>query len=78
MKNLSSVNKIKGDGKIMNDNLFRKVIDDRYEVMLKKQIENPNLIIPKNFELFISSKLFMEFLMALYEYCTELNTIEQK
>lgn len=47
-------------------------------MMIKKQIENPNLIIPKNFETFILGKLFMEFLMSVYQYCTELNKAEKK
>lgn len=60
------------------NSMFEKIIDDRFDMMLKKQVENPNLIIPKNFEPFIHTKLFMEFVMAVYDYCTELQIIEKK
>jgi hypothetical protein len=36
--------------------------------MLQEQSENPNLIIPKKFKDFISSKLFKELLKKIYEY----------
>ena len=60
------------------EDVFKKMIKERYEMMLKKQAENPNLIIPKNFERFIHTKLFMEFLLSIYDYCVDLNMVEKK
>lgn len=62
----------------ITEGFILKIINDRYDMMLRKQVENPNLILPKNFEKFIHSQLFLDFLKVIYEYCVELHKIEQK
>jgi hypothetical protein len=46
--------------------------------MLQEQSENPNLIIPKKFKDFVSSKLFKELLKKFYEYMLLVEQFEQK
>lgn len=46
--------------------------------MMKEKEETPTLIIPKNFNQFVHSKMFKEFIKKTYEYCCFLNELETK
>ena len=55
MKNKTKLIEAERKGEPITESLFLKIINDRYDMMLRKQVENPNLILPKNFEKFIHS-----------------------
>lgn len=46
--------------------------------MLAEKKDTPSLIIPKNFENFIKTQLFMNFLLAVHTYTTEYYKIHKK
>ncbi|CAD8151204.1 unnamed protein product [Paramecium octaurelia] len=60
------------------DDLFRKIIEDKYELMQRTKADNPNLLLPKDFSKFITERLFMDFLLTIYDYCVELHKLEKK
>ncbi|CAD8166133.1 unnamed protein product [Paramecium pentaurelia] len=60
------------------DDLFRKIIEDKYELMQRTKADNPNLLLPKDFSKFITERLFMDLLLTIYDYCVELHKLEKK
>ncbi|KAM3131256.1 hypothetical protein pb186bvf_016574 [Paramecium bursaria] len=58
--------------------LLRDIVHEKYEAMKKKLKENKNLVLPKNFHEFIYQQEFLQFLLAIYDYCQEVSRVETK